>query len=327
VHQARATSAKGLASLPEGTLARAIPSLPHLARQPRSSAPKDTTAAAAAPGVLPVAGSPFQPFVWSSNEQAGATPFAIIGDSAQLLQITLAPGASVKAEPGAIAFCSDGIAVDTKLDGGLLQSLSRVVAGESLFTNTLTNAAQTPGFVALHPSATQAKIVPLDLNALGGAMLCQRDAFLASLGAVSVSAQVTRRLSAGLLGGEGFILQKLEGSGLAFITAAGTLVQKMLAPGETVCVDAGCLVAMQPSIDFSAAYVGSLRRALFAGEGAFMARLNGGASGGLVVLQSVREHGTGNTSGSDRNSQSHRCVRVCRYEVTPVSGSRVLHCT
>jgi hypothetical protein len=92
------------------------------------------------PGVLPVSGSPFAPFVWSSAE--GATPFAIIGDSSQLLQITLAPGAAVKAEPGALAFCSEGVTMDTALDGGLFKSLSRVIAGESLFTNTLTNTVR-----------------------------------------------------------------------------------------------------------------------------------------------------------------------------------------
>jgi hypothetical protein len=152
-------------------------------------------------------------------------------------------------------------------------------------------------------------VVPLDLRALGGAVLCQRDAFLASLGAVSVSAELTKRVSAGLLGGEGFVLQRLEGSGLAFITAAGTLVQKVLAPGEAVLLDAGCLVALQPCVDYSVTYVGSIRRALFAGEGAFMARVTGP---GLVVLQSVREHGTGRVGGAGgergRGGGAHRRV-------------------
>jgi uncharacterized protein (TIGR00266 family) len=188
----------------------------------------------------------------------------------QLLQVTLAPGATVKAEPGAIAFCSEGISVDTALDGGLFKSIGRVVAGESLFTNSLTNSAATPGFVALHPSSANAKVVPLDLRALGGAMLCQRDAFLASIGAVTVSAVMTQRVAAGLLGGEGLFLQRLEGAGLAFISAAGTLVQKTLAPGESVLFEPGCLVAMQPSADYSVSYVGNIRRALFAGEGPFV---------------------------------------------------------
>ena len=188
----------------------------------------------------------------------------------QLLQVTLAPGATVKAEPSAIAFCSEGISVDTALDGGLFKSIGRVVAGESLFTNSLTNSAATPGFVALHPSSANAKVVPLDLRALGGAMLCQRDAFLASIGAVTVSAVMTQRVAAGLLGGEGLFLQRLEGAGLAFISAAGTLVQKTLAPGESVLFEPGCLVAMQPSADYSVSYVGNIRRALFAGEGPFV---------------------------------------------------------
>ena len=273
----------------------------------------------------------------ATREELSAAPRAL-----QLLQVTLAPGAQVKAEPGAIAFCSDGLSVDTRLDGGVFRSLSRVVAGASLFTNTLTNtvrqarlpavraprisrglprrvSAQTavPGFVALHPSATHATVVPLDLRALGGAMLCQRDAFLASLGSVDVSAAMTKRLSAGLLGGEGMILQRLSGSGLAFITAAGTIVQKVLAPGESVLVDTGCVVALQPSVDYSVAFVGSVRRALFAGEGPFMVRLTGGAEGGLIVLQSVREHGTGNVSRDAQGStQRHRCV-VSTVVTTP----------
>ena len=170
--------------------------------------------------------------------------------------------------------------------------------------------AATPGFVALHaPQSAHAKVVPLDMRALGGAMLCQRDAFLASLGEVTVTAALTKRVSAGLFGGEGFILQRLEGSGLAFISAAGTLVQKTLAPGESVLVDAGCLVALQPSVDYDVRYVGSVRRALFAGEGVFMARLDGGASGGLVVLQSYHEHGSGRVAGrTDACGASHRRV-------------------
>ena len=215
----------------------------------------------------------------------------------------------MKAEPGAIAFCSEGISVDTSLDGGLFRSLGRVVAGESLFTNSLTNAAATPGFVALHPSSVNAKVVPLDLRALGGAMLCQRDAFLASMGAVAVTAVLTQRVAAGLLGGEGLILQRLEGNGLAFISAAGTLVQKTLAPGESVLFEPGCLVAMQPSADYSVSYVGGIRRALFAGEGPFMTKVTGGPHGSLVVLQSICEHGTGRVRGGERNGGAAQRAR------------------
>ena len=170
--------------------------------------------------------------------------------------------------------------------------------------------AATPGFVALHPASTHAKVVPLDLRALGGEMLCQRDAFLASLGTVDVGAAMTKRVSAGILGGEGLFLQKLVGGGVAFIEAAGTIVQKHLAPGESVLVDIGCFVAMQPSVDYSVSYVGSVRRALFAGEGVFMVRLCGGAAGGLVVLQSVREHGAGNVGNGEpgRLRTAHRCA-------------------
>ena len=283
--------------------------------------------------MLPVSGSPFTPFVWAGDAAGSPVPFAILGDASQarraestlalgpdgtlvclahlltafaslprsqLLQVTLAPGATVKAEPGAIAFCSEGIRVDTALDGGLFRSLGRVVAGEGLFTNSLTNAASIPGFVALHPPSANAKVVPLDLAALGGSMLCQRDAFLASLGAVSISAVMTQRVSAGLFGGEGLFLQRLEGAGLAFISAAGTLVQKTLAPGESVLFEPGCLVAFQPSADYSVSFVGSLRGALFAGEGPLRCKITGGPQGSLVVLQSICEHGTGRTHGGER---------------------------
>ena len=175
-----------------------------------------------------------------------------------------------------------------------------MVAGEGLFTNSLTNAASTPGFVALHPPSANAKVVPLDLAALGGAMLCQRDAFLASFGSVSISAVMTQRVTAGLFGGEGLFLQRLEGAGLAFISAAGTLVQKTLAPGESVLFEPGCLVAFQPSADYSVSFVGSLRGALFAGEGPLRCKITGGPAGSLVVLQSICEHGTGRTHNGER---------------------------
>ena len=196
--------------------------------------------------------------------------------------------------------------METALDGGLFGSLSRVIAGEGLFTNSLTNAASTPGFVALHPPSANAKVVPLDLAALGGSMLCQRDAFLASLGAVSISAVMTQRVTAGLFGGEGLFLQRLEGAGLAFISAAGTLVQKTLAPGESVLFEPGCLVAFQPSADYSVGFVGSLRGALFAGEGPLRCKITGGPAGSLVVLQSICEHGTGRTHNGERGGMSQR---------------------
>jgi uncharacterized protein (AIM24 family) len=135
-------------------------------------------------------------------------------------------------------------------------------------------------FAAPYPG----KIVPIDLRQLGGTLICQKDSFLCAAKGVALGIALQRRLGAGLFGGEGFIMQKLEGDGMAFVHAGGTLMERTLAPGETLRVDTGCVVAFQPSVDFDIQFVGKVKSAIFGGEGLFFATLQGP---GKVWLQSL----------------------------------------
>jgi uncharacterized protein (AIM24 family) len=159
----------------------------------------------------------------------------------------------------------------------------RLLTGESLFLTTFTNTAHRREVVAF-ASPYPGKIVPLPLDQLGGEILCQKDAFLCGARGVQVSIAFQKRIGVALFGGEGFILQRLTGDGLALVHAGGTLVEKLLAPGETIRLDTGCLVAMQPSVHYDIGFVGGLRNAVFGGEGLFLATLNGP---GRVWLQSL----------------------------------------
>ncbi len=190
-------------------------------------------------------------------------------------------------------YMEDGISMDTLFgDGseqqsGLMGKLfgagKRLMTGESLFTTVFVNQGQGKKRVAF-AAASPGKIVPIHLRELGGTLLAQKDAFLCAAKGVSLGIAFQRRLGAGLFGGEGFILQKLEGDGYAFLHAGGTLVEKQLKAGEVLRVDTGCVVAFQPSVDFDIEYVGKLKSALFGGEGLFFATLTGP---GHVWLQSL----------------------------------------
>jgi uncharacterized protein (AIM24 family) len=157
------------------------------------------------------------------------------------------------------------------------------VTGESLFTTIFHNEGKGKARVAF-AAPYPGKIIPVDLSTIGGTLLCQKDSFLCAARGVSLGIAFNRKLGVGLFGGEGFIMQKLEGDGLAFVHAGGTLAVKDLAPGESLRVDTGCVVAFQPSVDFDIQYVGKLKSALFGGEGLFFATLRGP---GRVWLQSL----------------------------------------
>eukprot|EP00850_Spirogloea_muscicola_P005279 SM000024S07741 [mRNA] locus=s24:169384:172769:- [translate_table: standard] len=249
----------------------------------------------------PTINTPFQPYVYQSP-QAVITPFQILGGEAQIVQILLLPGQTVQAEPGAMCYMSGSINVATIIGpGGFVASFRRWVSGESFFTNTFVNRGPLDGYIGF-ATPTLAKILPLDLQMYGGEIICQRDAYLCSINEVMVTSEVTKRVRVGIFGGEGFFMQKLVGRGLAFITAGGsskllfsclnttgdlikeTVVQKNLGQGEVVVVDAGCVVAMTKTVDFDIKYVGSIKRAIFGGEGLFYAHLTGP---GVVFLQSL----------------------------------------
>ncbi len=208
--------------------------------------------------------------------------YRLVGDDMQGVIVTLDPQEAVQAEAGALMFMEEGIAINTGTGGGLLKGFKRVLAGESFFITTFLNqdsSRRNVAFSAPYPG----KILALEL-AETGPMLCQRDAYLCSAYGIDISVAFTRRLGAGFFGGEGFILQRLTGDGLAFVHAGGTLLKKSLEAGERLKVDTGCLVSFQEGVDYDIQFVGDLKTALFGGEGLFFATLTGP---GMVYLQTL----------------------------------------
>ena len=219
--------------------------------------------------------------------------YEIKGAEMQFVEVELDPGEAAIGEAGSMMFMDAGITMDTVFGdgsaqtGGLLGKLlgagKRLVTGESLFTTVYTNGStlkQRLAFAAPYPG----KILPMQLRQLGGTLICQKDAFLCAARGVSLGIHFQQRLSVGFFGGEGFIMQRLEGDGLAFVHAGGTVVRRELAPGQTLLVDTGCLVAMTPQVNFEIQYVGKIKTALFGGEGLFFAKVSGPGS---VWLQSL----------------------------------------
>jgi len=219
--------------------------------------------------------------------------YEIKGAEMQFVEVELDPGEAAVGEAGSLFYMDAGITMDTVfgdgsnqsggLFGKLLGAGKRLVTGESLFTTIYTNAAaakQRVAFAAPYPG----KILPMDLRQMGGMLICQRDAFLCAARGVSLGIALQKKLSTGFFGGEGFIMQKLEGDGLAFVHAGGTVVRRELHAGQTLMVDTGCVVAYTPTINFEIQYVGKIKTALFGGEGLFFARITGP---GTVWLQSL----------------------------------------
>ena len=205
----------------------------------------------------------------------------IIGDDMQAVILSLQGGDVVRAEAGAMMFMTDSIDMDAKMEGGFLGGLKRkFLSGESFFI-TYFRCNGSPGRVAF-AGPYPGKIIPATLQ--GQQLLCQKDSFLCAIGDVDISIAFTRRLGAGFFGGEGFILQKLEGSGLVFMHSGGTIVPMQLAPGERLKVDTGCLVAFDPTVDYDIIRVGGIKTSLFGGEGLFFAALTGP---GRVWLQTL----------------------------------------
>lgn len=217
--------------------------------------------------------------------------YKLYGDDMQFVEIELDPQETVIAEAGSLMMMEDQIRMETIFGDGSSQGLvgklfsagKRILTGESLFMTSFTNTGREKKHVSF-ASPYPGKIIPLDLSELGGKIICQKDAFLAAAKGVSIGIEFQRRLGTGFFGGEGFIMQKLEGDGLAFIHAGGTIHTKNLGPGETLRVDTGCLVAMTGQVDYSIQFVGGIKTALFGGEGLFFATLTGP---GTVWIQSL----------------------------------------
>lgn len=219
--------------------------------------------------------------------------YQIYGSEMQFVEIELDPQEATIAEAGAMMYMDDNIEMETifgdgsQQQAGLLGKLmgagKRLLTGESLFTTVFINQGlgkRKVAFGAPYPG----KIVPMHLSELGGTLICQKDAFLCAARGVSLGIAFQKKLGVGLFGGEGFIMQKLEGDGLAFVHAGGTLLERTLGPSQGLRVDTGCLVALQPSVSYDIQYVGKVKTALFGGEGLFFASLRGP---GKVWLQSL----------------------------------------
>lgn len=219
--------------------------------------------------------------------------YEIIGNDTQFVEIILDPGEACIAEAGSFFYMDPGIEMETifgdgsEKDGGFFGKLKsagkRILTGESLFTTIFGNADRARrkvAFAAPYPG----KIVPLDLRQHGGSILCQKDSFLCAAKGISVGIAFNKKLGAGLFGGEGFILQKLEGQGLALVHAGGAIVERELGPGEVLRLDTGCLVAFEQRVNYDIQFVGGVKTALFGGDGLFFATLSGP---GKVWLQSL----------------------------------------
>ena len=229
----------------------------------------------------------------SGGKRSDVIDYEIFGEEMQFVEITLDPGEMVIAEAGAMMYMSSGIKMETVLGdpsqqnqgffGKVLSAGKRMLTGESLFMTTFTAASQQREEVAF-ASPYPGKIIPLHLDQLGGEIICQKDSFLCGARGVQVSIAFQKKIGVALFGGEGFIMQKLSGDGLALVHAGGTLVEKILAPGQVIKLDTGCLVALQPSVNYDIGFTGGIKNTLFGGEGLFLATLTGP---GKVWLQSL----------------------------------------
>ncbi len=214
---------------------------------------------------------------------ADVIDYTIYGDDLQLVEIELDPGEGVRAEVGTMTYMEDGIEMQTNTGGGLFKGFKRMLTGESFFITTFMNNAREKRHVAF-AAPYPGKIVAFDLDRFQGEVLCQKDSFLCAARGTDIDVAFTKKLGAGLFGGEGFILQRLTGDGMVFVHAGGTVIEKDLAAGEHLRVDTGCIVAFESSVDYDIRFVGGFKNALFGGEGLFLATLTGP---GKVYLQSL----------------------------------------
>ncbi|WP_412561258.1 TIGR00266 family protein [Winogradskyella sp. MIT101101] len=228
-----------------------------------------------------------------TDRNAHEIDYRIYGEEMQYVEIELDPQEAVIAESGSFMMMDDGIKMDTIFGDGsqndkgflgkILGAGKRILTGESLFMTAFYNdltGKRNVSFASPYPG----KIIPIDLNVFGGKFICQKDAFLCAAKGVSVGIEFSKKLGRGLFGGEGFIMQKLEGDGMAFVHAGGTMAEKTLQAGETLRVDTGCLVGFTQGVDYDVEFVGGIKNSIFGGEGLFFARLRGP---GKVYIQSL----------------------------------------
>ncbi|WMJ76431.1 MULTISPECIES: TIGR00266 family protein [unclassified Sedimentibacter] len=228
-------------------------------------------------------------------ERAHQIDYRVYGDDIQFVEISLDYGETIIAEPGAMMYMDADIEMDTVFGDGnrresskgfkgiLATAGKRVLSGENLFTSTFTNKSiekKSLAFAAPYPG----KIIPVNLMDYGGQLICQRDSYLCSAKGIEISIAFQKKIGVGFFGGEGFIMQKLRGDGLAFLHAGGTIIKRELNAGEMLKLDTGCLVAFTAGVEYDVQFVGNVKSALFGGEGLFLATLRGP---GTVWLQSL----------------------------------------
>jgi uncharacterized protein (TIGR00266 family) len=232
--------------------------------------------------------------VFRTQGRADMVDFKICGAEMQFVEIELEPGESVIAEAGAMMYKDSSVTMETIFGDGstsggssfmdkLLGAGKRLLTGESLFMTVFTHSGQGKGHAAFG-APYPGNIIPISLPSVGGTLICQKDSFLCAAKGVSIGIFFQRKILTGLFGGEGFIMEKLEGDGMVFVHAGGTIVERQLAPGEVVHVDTGCIVAIERTVDLDIQQAGGIKTALFGGEGLFFAVLRGP---GKVWLQSL----------------------------------------
>lgn len=245
----------------------------------------------------PACGSPAQQGAGqpARMKRADEVEFKVYGEDLQFVEIMLDPGETIVAEAGSMMYMDSAIRMDTVFGDGsgqdegkgimgkLASAGKRVLTGESLFMTAFTNGAaekKCVAFAAPYPG----QVIPFDLTQVGGTLVCQKDSFLCAAKGIAVGIAFQKKIGVGLFGGEGFIMQKLEGDGLAFMHAGGAIIKKELAPGETLKLDTGCLVALTKTVNYDIQFSGDVKTALFGGEGLVLATLTGP---GTIWLQSL----------------------------------------
>nr|WP_081441474.1 TIGR00266 family protein [Pirellula staleyi] len=260
----------------------------------------------------------FQPEVIGPGKSRNADEidYKIFGEEMQYVEVTLDPSEMVIAEAGGMMYMTSGIKMETVFGdpgqkqqgffGKLMSAGKRMVTGESLFMTTFSNASTQREVVAF-ASPYPGRIIPMHLDQLGGELICQKDSFLCGARGIQIGIAFQKKIGVALFGGEGFIMQRLTGDGIVLMHAGGTLMERTLSAGETLRVDTGCLVALQPTVNYDIGFVGGIKNSLFGGEGLFLATLTGP---GKIWLQSLpfsrlagRIHAAGSgTSGKDEGS-------------------------
>jgi uncharacterized protein (TIGR00266 family) len=247
------------------------------------------------PELLATSASPPPPQLQTTGAMADEIDYEIFGNEMQFVEIELDSQESTVAEAGSMMYMSDSIRMETVFGDGsaagaggrfldkMLGAGKRLITGESLFTTVFTNSGLGKGKVAF-AAPYPGKIIPLQLKMYGGKLVCQKDAFLCAAKGVAIGVEFQKKIGVALFGGEGFIMQKLEGDGLIFIHAGGTIIEKELQAGEMLRVDTGCLVALTQTVHYDIEFVGGVKSALFGGEGFFFANLRGP---GHIWLQSL----------------------------------------